>query len=93
MNLAKTGPPISIGVLCDFFKGDMARSKSVPISALRVGVVLDSPIHDSDGNKLLGAGVEVINKVLERLRERGIRVVVTPMATSSLVVASKSFWH
>lgn len=54
----------------------MATFKSVSISTLCVGVVLGSPIHDSEGNKLFGAGVEVTAKMVERLQERGVNVVV-----------------
>jgi hypothetical protein len=48
--------------------------KRVSIASLQVGGGggLSSPIRDDDGTKLIGTGVKVTERMLERLRERGI---------------------
>jgi len=53
--------------------------KRVPISVLRVGngIVLASPMFcDSDGTNLVDAGVKLTQRMVERLKDRGIAVVV-----------------
>ena len=46
--------------------------QSVSIDTLKVGAELQSPIYGHGETKLLGAGVEITEKLLQRLKERGI---------------------
>jgi HD-GYP domain-containing protein (c-di-GMP phosphodiesterase class II) len=49
---------------------------TISTSMLQVGAVLGSPIYDSANTKLLGAGVDITNNLLDRLKQRGIYSVV-----------------
>jgi HD-GYP domain-containing protein (c-di-GMP phosphodiesterase class II) len=49
--------------------------KMVPMSMLRVGTVLASPIFDSQNTKLLAAEHPITPELLEKLRSRGIQSV------------------
>ncbi|REJ64988.1 MAG: HD domain-containing protein [Planctomycetota bacterium] len=62
----------------------MAKFKAIRLSEIRSGVVLGSPICDSQGNHLLEGGVEVTDAWLKRLNRRGVRAVVVNEADISL---------
>lgn len=49
--------------------------KMIPISLLRVGAVLASPICDSQNTKLLSAGHPITTELLDKLRGRGVQSV------------------
>lgn len=55
----------------------MTAQEDAPLSALRVGAVLSSPIYEAGGaqGKILGAGVVISEDLLTRLRTRGIETV------------------
>lgn len=49
--------------------------KMVPMSTLRVGAMLASPIFDSQNTKLLAADQPITPEILEKLRSRGVHSV------------------
>lgn len=65
--------------------GSTATYRTVQASALRTGLVLESPICDQNGRKLLGAGIGITEALLHRLQEREIHsVLVTENDASRL---------
>jgi len=65
--------------------------QSAPLSVLRVGAVLSSPIYDpSDSRtKLLGAGVAITEALITRLRQRGVGTVVLNVSDLARLSAFK----
>src|SRR5690606_3203486 len=49
--------------------------KMVPLSTLRVGAILASPIFDKQNTKLLAAEQPITPDLIEKLRRRGIQSV------------------
>ena len=49
--------------------------KMVPMSTLRVGVVLASPIFDQQNTKLLASSIPITEALLDKLRRRGVHSV------------------
>ena len=50
--------------------------KCAPLSMLRVGATLGSPIQDKQGKLLLGDGIEITKDLLVKLHKRGVQSVV-----------------
>ncbi|MCG8450298.1 MAG: HD domain-containing protein [Pirellulales bacterium] len=50
--------------------------KSTPLSTLRLGAKLGSPVKDQQGRLLLGTGVEITQELLDKLQQRGLRDVI-----------------
>jgi HD-GYP domain-containing protein (c-di-GMP phosphodiesterase class II) len=61
--------------------------KMVPMSTLRIGAVLASPLFDQSNTKLLAAGIPISDPILDKLRERGVSTVAVHEADLSRLTA------
>src|SRR5687767_4405693 len=61
--------------------------KMVPLSTLRIGAVLASPIFDQSHTKLLAPGIPITELMLDKLRERGVSSVAVHVSDLARLTA------
>jgi HD-GYP domain-containing protein (c-di-GMP phosphodiesterase class II) len=61
--------------------------KMVPVSTLRIGAVLASPIFDQSNTKLLAASIPINETILDKLRELGVTTVAVDEADLARLTA------